>query len=100
MSLKPNNREIQALRLLTLVVFGAFALGLFGVAAFLYHRVYESIRRAETIVLLKSDLGVEGIDFAALSSATSAWSKKYATTTISIARDPFIAATGTAKAGR
>lgn len=83
-------RHVGLLRLLTIFIMGLFVLGGFQTMIFLYEQVYQSIQRAEAIVVLRSEIGVETIDFEQFRRVANAWERKYATTTVYIARDPFV----------
>lgn len=85
-------KHIGFLRMLSIVIAGIFIAGAMETGIFISKHVYGSFQRAEAVVLLKSEMGMEAIDFVQLKRVTDAWTKKYATTTVSIARDPFVAA--------
>jgi hypothetical protein len=91
LSLHSEYKHLGMLRLLTLFIMGVFVLGAFQTALFLYENVYGSIQRAEAIVVLRSEIGVEAIDFEEFRRITRNWDQKYATTTVKVARDPFTA---------
>lgn len=83
-------RHIGLVRIITLLILGIFTFGGFQMMVFIYEHVYQSIMRTEAIVVLRSKIGIETIDFEQFRRVENAWQKKYATTTISVARDPFV----------
>ena len=60
-----------------------------GTAGFVYYRVTNTIGQVQSIIILRSELGVDPINFGRLEKVQAAWEAKHATTTLSIARDPF-----------
>lgn len=85
-------KHIRMFRIIYILVMGFFLFGFLQMLIFVHNRVYGSLQRVETIILLRSEIGAEAVDFDQLQRVADLWQKKYATTTKQIARDPFVAA--------
>ena len=88
------------LRIVSYIIFGGCAFGLGTLGFFVYDRVYQTIDRMQAIIALRSDIETQAVDFDRLKRLTDAWNAKHATTTLTIARDPFSPFTTSTKTKR
>lgn len=82
-------RHFARLRIVSFIFIGLFLLTIGVTGFFIYHSIYATINQVQAIILLKSDLGLEAIDFELLERVERAWHEKHATTTPFMVRDPF-----------
>ena len=85
-------RHTPILRILSLFMLMILLALASATAFFTYYRVTIAISQVQSIIILRSELGVDPINFELLEKVQAAWETKHATTTLSIARDPFQAA--------
>ena len=82
-------KHIQSLRLLYILIGGAIAGTIGLIIFFIYSNVYRTLEDANTIIILRSDLGVETIDFRRLEAVKKTWKTRYQAERPTIHRDPF-----------
>ena len=82
-------KHVRTLRFATILLFGFLAYLVLHTVLFVYRNIYESIASAESIILLKSELGASVIDFERLHRVSAAWHKKQAAVMSIPSWDPF-----------
>jgi hypothetical protein len=90
-SARGEYKYVRTLRVFNILIVGSIAGIVLQTMLFMYQNIYQSITRAETIILLKSELGTSGVDFERLRRVSNAWEKKHAPNQAVILRDPFTA---------
>jgi len=85
----PEYKNLATLRLINLVALGGFSLVILGIGIFMYNNIYVAIGQIQSIVVFKTQIGSEAIDFVTLDKVREKWNKKDSDTKIEIKRDPF-----------
>ncbi len=88
----PGYRQFGKLKIISLVVIGlilfAFGLSIY----FVYRNIYQTIGEMQSIIILKSQMNTEVINFDKLQKVKEKWAEKQTSTTPQLNRDPFYAA--------
>lgn len=85
----PEYRQFGKLKLISLSIIGLIIFGLGIGSFFIYKNIYETIDQMQNIVILKSQLGMEIIDFDKLDRVKKIWTEKNDPHKIKPARNPF-----------
>ncbi|MBT3816747.1 MAG: hypothetical protein HOE80_04265 [Candidatus Magasanikbacteria bacterium] len=82
--------SVKTYRLLELLSIGFFMGLIFLFGFFIYSSVFQSLEQINAIVILKSDLNIDTIDFTLLGEAQEDWNKKYNNEAPTLSRNPFV----------
>jgi hypothetical protein len=82
-------KNIQSLRLLYILIIGSITLSIGLIISFIYSNVYQTLEEANNIIILRSELGVETIDFEKMEQVKNTWKTRQEKPLTTISRDPF-----------
>lgn len=85
----PEYEHFIKLRIIILIISGLLIVALGSSALFIYKNIYQIIEQAQLTVLLKSEMGIDPINFQRLEKVRRAWEIKNKKQAITTARDPF-----------
>src|SRR3989344_3526279 len=85
-------KHAPILRILSLFMLMILILVAGSTAFFVYYRLINTIGHVQSIIVLRSVLCMDPVNFERLEKVQAAWETKHATTTLLIVRDPFQAA--------
>lgn len=81
-------RQYSKLKTFSLVIFVVLLVAMISGVFYIFKNVYYAIEQIESIVVLKSELGLEVINFELFEKVKGEWEKKQAETILP-SRDPF-----------
>lgn len=89
---QPRNEyhSVRTLRFAYIFIVSFLVLLLFAAVWFMYRHVYNAIDEANNVILLKSELGIETIDFNRLERVRNEESDRENVVHLPLGRDPFI----------
>ncbi|PIT86397.1 MAG: hypothetical protein COU33_03400 [Candidatus Magasanikbacteria bacterium CG10_big_fil_rev_8_21_14_0_10_43_6] len=82
-------KHIESLRILYIIISGGITLSIGLIVFFIYSNVYQALEDANTIIILRSELGIETIDFDKLETVRAACTGKCIAPLGPLTRDPF-----------
>lgn len=77
------------LRLANTIVITIFFFASIWVGYFVYHRIHNTIGQVQSIIVLRSQMSTEVIDFQTLERLEETWVHRFATSTPALTNDPF-----------
>lgn len=86
---KGFNAQFIRLRIMSMFFFLIFIIIVAGVSLYMYKKIETTTAQAQQIIVLKSELSIEAINFEAFQKVQNAWESKHSTTSPQIARNPF-----------
>lgn len=82
-------KPIQSLRLIYFFMIGLIFFGVGSLSFFIYRHVYQAFEEINAIVVLKSEIGIETINFTVLSDVQQQWKEKFSEPSGTVLRNPF-----------
>lgn len=86
---KGFNAQFIRLRIMSMFFFLIFIIIVAGVSLYMYKKIETTTAQAQQIIVLKSELSIEAINFEAFQKVQNAWESKHSATSPQIARNPF-----------
>jgi hypothetical protein len=82
--------HIAALRIISLFIFGGCVFGLGLMGFFIYSTVYQTLEDAHSIIIFRSELGIDELHVAELESVHTLWKEKIESYPAELTENPFI----------
>lgn len=82
--------HIAALRIISLFIFGGCVFGLGLMGFFIYSTVYQTLEDAHSIIIFRSELGIDVLHVDELESAHTLWKEKIEASPAEVTKNPFI----------